>query len=95
MLIGGGSETSLYVWGTGVIDARIRNEGRPDKGGIERSRLRLREFMDESIEVSRFMGMGIEANAEDREIGRDGGSIDIVRERVLARMKLELLCGKS
>jgi hypothetical protein len=41
------------------------------------------------------VGIGMEANADDRESGRDGGSIDIVRESVLARIKLGLLKGKS
>lgn len=77
------------------MDARIRNDGRPDMGGMERSRLRLREFMDESMEVSRLIDVGKEANAEDRETGREGGSMDIVRESVLVRLKLKLLCGKS
>jgi len=68
---------------------RIRNDGRADNGGMERSRVGcLTRAAGVSIELSKFDGVGMEANADKRETGRDGGSMDMVRENVLPRTRL-------
>jgi hypothetical protein len=84
----GGSETSFCGWGCGVIEARIRNDGRADNGGMERSLMRfLMRVAEESADESKELNEGeMEAIADERETGRDGGSMDMVRDSVLSRM---------
>lgn len=71
------------------MEVRMRNEGREDIGGIERSRGTGRTGrMEGSVDAPRSLG-GREAVeiAKSRENGRAGGSIDILCER--ARRKGE------
>lgn len=65
---------------------RIRNDGRADNGGMERSLVRCL-VAEVSVELSKSEGVRIEAMADKRETGRDGGSMDIVRESVLLLRK--------
>jgi hypothetical protein len=71
---------------------RMRNDGRADNGGMERSLVGC--LTSVSFELSKFKGARMEAIADERETGRDGGSMDMVRERVLPRMSVSLL-GKD
>jgi hypothetical protein len=91
----GGSEASFGGWGWGVIEARIRNDGRVDNGGMERSLIRcLVGVAEDSTDKSKeFDEEGMEAIADDRETGRDGGSMDMVRDSVLSRMMVLLRTG--
>jgi hypothetical protein len=88
MLREGGSDASFCGCGCGVIDVRIRKDGRPDNGGIERS---LAGCLEAAIALSESNGVKQEAAAEERERGRDGGSMDMVRERVLLRASVLLV----
>jgi hypothetical protein len=71
---------------------RIRNDGRADNGGMERSLVGcLARDAEVSIELSKFNGGRMDGIADERETGRDGGSMDIVRESVLPRISVLLL----
>lgn len=84
----GGSETSLGgALGCGVNEDRMRNEGREDNGGIDKSRVaendrRISES-EASMETSRSKELVsvIDLIAMSRENGRGiwGGSKDMVR----------------
>ena len=68
------------------MDVRMRNDGRPESRGRERSRVG-----DLTAELLEFKGAGMEAVTDERETGRVGGSMDIVRESGLARSELFVL----
>ena len=80
---GGGSDSSR--WGWGVMEVRMRKEGRAERGGMESSRGmeregRMKEFVGAgSMEASRVRGMA--AIAVSVAKGCEGGSMDMVRER--------------